>query len=127
MNTFEYIAVGIFLLIIGLILYKLFQSLYYRYFSSYDKDVQNYLEKNGLTLSKITVPEKENWVNSPFKVPPKVEISLAQIRILGIPVSFNSKEYRLVLAKLDNGKIQRIWMEVNSQLFRKPEVTFIQE
>ncbi len=98
--------------------------MYCRYFDTYDKQIENYLKKNGLQQIKIESPKKEDWANSPFKSPKKIEISLVQIRVLGMPVDYSSKKYKLILAKSADGKTRRVWMEVESNLFSKPKFKF---
>ena len=109
----------IFLLIAVLIASPSFVLHYNRYFRNYDKEINSYLSRNGLTFSRKHKPTNEDWENSPFEKPKLFSISIITVNY----ESFSAKKYRII----DTFQNNKIWLEITTTFFCKPKIIFKNE
>ena len=115
------------LIVVAFIVYKIFKLIQDRnLISNYDR-IQEYLIKNNLKLIKIINPSSKDWKKSPFKKPPTVEISLIQIRVLGMPIDASDVEYQIIEVINPANKTFRIWMKIDTSIMTKTKIQYQKE
>lgn len=94
--------------------------LYRRHLKSYQTEIENYLNGQGLSIQSVNFPEKNDWKNSPFKKPDRFSIGLGFIQINGVTVKWNDQKYKII--QTNEGKT--IWLEIDTTYFKKPVLKF---
>lgn len=109
----------IFLLIAALIASPIFVLNYNRYLRNYEKEINSYLSRHGLTFSKKYRPTNEDWKNSPFEKPKIFSISIITVN----QELFSMEKYRII----DTFQNNKIWLEITTTFFCKPKLIFKNE
>lgn len=82
------------------------------------KELSVFVESKGYVFLSKRTPNKKDWKTSPFKRPPLIKLSLIDIKVLGIPVSFKREEFFIVEVEKD-GEMSSFWIKAVSGFFSK--------
>jgi hypothetical protein len=113
----------------GLILISAYYAVrlfYERNLKSFQKEIDEYLSAKLLEFQNIHQPGSQDWSDSPFKKPPLFNISLGPtIKIAGMYVSYNEKQYQVITAINKHRQEKKVWLEIETTLFKKPKLKFV--
>ncbi len=113
--TFIAVSLGLFLMI------EQIKLITRRYFFGYNKEIDEYLKQNKLTFYDSRFPNNLDWKRSPFTKPNTSAISLSSnIKMMGIQVTWNKKEYKLI----ETQEGISLWLEISTTYFKKPKLVF---
>ena len=119
----EYLFIVIIITILIYVTFNQVRILYYRYFKSFDKEIEEFLKSNNYEFIEKRKPNKEDWKKSPFKKPPKFKVRLSLIKINGVPVTWTDLKYKVIIGKNKNNT-KKIWLEIKTTYFQKPKFKF---
>lgn len=97
-----------------------------RNFRGYHDEIRQYLLDHSLELMEIRFPNNIDWKDNCFAKPPIISISLVQFRINGIPITWTDRKYKIIDAIDKKGRETRVWLEIETNYFQKPILTFKQ-
>lgn len=120
----EYLFIAIFVALFLYITYNQIRVLYYRNFKSFNKEIEEFLKSNNYEFVENRKPTQEDWKKSPFEQPSDLEISFVIIRVNGLPVTWTDLKYKIIFGE-HNNQITKIWMEIKTTYFQKPQLKFI--
>ena len=118
----EFVVVLLLILVFVYLVYNQIMILYFRYFKSFDKEIETFLKLNNYKLLEKRNPNKEDWKSSPFNKPDDFKVNIVVVRINSLPVTWTVLKYMVILLENENKKI---WMESKTTYFRKPKIKFI--
>lgn len=81
-----------------------------RYFYSYQKEIDHYLNGGNLTFEKKVKPQKKDWVNSPFDQLPAFGFRPGIVKFGGTTLPISSTDHWIIYTK--EGK--RIWFKLET-------------
>ena len=93
--------------------------LYSRSSRPFSNKINTYLARQNLTFKSQRKPEKGDWANGPFPLPPTVSFRSGSMTILGIQVPEYDERYVIIETK--EGII--FWLRIETTLFSRPKLT----